>query len=125
MKVRIDRTRMAMSGHNYAYDVTVNAADCPHVPQHNVTRIIKDGWGNGEWLRFEDATTKPEHYQMELGWERYQDALQHEKTVQPIMLGLVQRAFPETAELEKMPTLWVEIPGFDERHDTRYVDVAL
>ncbi len=90
-----------------------------------MTRIIKDGWGNGEWLSFEDATTKPEHYAMGLGWDRYQDALSHQKAAQPVMLGLVKQAFPETAGLKTMPSLWVEIPGFDEPHDTRYVEVAL
>lgn len=38
------------------------------------------------------------------------------------MLELAQRVFPELAKVTQWSELWHELPGFDERHATRYID---
>ena len=123
MKIRIDRTRMAMRGEYYAYDVTVPAEEVPWMNPCDVTTILKDGVSpRNEHYNFCDVMIGPEHYQMDKGWDRDQDHLDTEKACRPIMLELAQRVFPELAKVTQWRELWHELPGFDERHATRYID---
>lgn len=110
MQVRVTRTRMAMSGQVYSYDVTV-----PADPKKE--RIITILDGGKHYLTFEDATINPDHWKMPQGWERYEDYQRHKRECRAPMLNLIQQAFPETAHLTEFPDLWIELPGFEASHN--------
>ena len=121
MKVYVDRTRMAMSGRFYAFDVRVLRQDAPHVPQCEATTIVKSTpWR--EFYNFVDATLPASHFAMERGLPRYEAYLAHEKQAQTQALELIKRAFPEAAGLTKFPLLWVELPEFEGTHATEVVE---
>jgi hypothetical protein len=116
MTLKINRTRMAMPGEFYAYDCLV--------PTKQLDRskfsyfVIDEGV---ECVTFADATCPQELHDMPLGWDRYEAWKAHEKQAQAIAWGHIQRAFPET-QGRAMAELWLEIPGFDERHATVEVE---
>lgn len=117
MKVRIDRTRMAMSGCHYAYDGLVA---CTEVPNHDRSYfIVKDGV---HYLTFPDATRPVAISQMDLGIERYKATLAHEASANTILLTLAKQLYPELAPATNWPELWVSIPDLNTRHATKYID---
>jgi hypothetical protein len=123
MKVRIDRTRMAMSGNNYAYDARVLRAECPQVDQYSTTTYCLSSDINGEYYSFADATRPAEQWKMSPGWERYRLHEAHEKAAHEVLLTLARTVYPELHSVHRWPTLWVEIPELDASHDTRWIDL--
>lgn len=115
MRVRIDRTRMAMNGCYYSYDVTVplNGNDRSYI-------IVRDG---KEYLTFTDATLPDEQRAMPQGWDRYEAFKAHEAVARVKEWEFVKQAFPEVTTGPH--SLFFEIPGFDARHETKYLDVAV
>jgi hypothetical protein len=109
---------MAMPEPAYAYDGAVLSSEVDR--KHQTHFIIRDG---KEYVSFVDATRPAELDAMELGWERYQSALAHEKQAETELLKLAKALYPELEPATKWPTLWVVIPELDARHDTRYVGV--
>jgi hypothetical protein len=120
MKVRIDRTRMAMGADErcYAYDGVVSTKEIDR-SQHSYF-VIRDG---KEYVSFADATRPAELNAMEKGWERYQATLAHETRAKAKLLELAKVAFPELAPATVWPELWVSIPSLDASHETRYAKV--
>jgi len=121
MKVRIDRTRMAMGEHErcYTYDGLVSTKQLDR-SQFSYF-IIRDG---KEYVSFADATRPAELNAMEKGWKRYQATLAHESAANARLLEIAKAQFPELAPVTKWPKLWVSIPGLDASHETKYATVA-
>lgn len=115
-----------MSGEFYAYDAYVPAEECPWIdPCDTTTSLISDGKGpHGRYYRFDVATRPKEHWAMEKGWDRYQAALAHEKASAIKALELAKAVYPELAGAAKWTELWMEIPGFDQRHATKWTEVS-
>ncbi len=116
MKIRIDRTRMAMLEPAYAYDVNVPTTEVDRALYSSF--IIIDGQ---EYVSFEDATLPVEHHKMEKGWPRYQAYLEHEKRCKLQMLELARAVFPELSDVDKWPTLWVVMPDVQVGHATKHI----
>jgi hypothetical protein len=123
MNVRIERTRMhPHTDRAYAYDgaVLLSELGLEHMP--GCITICKDGAmskASGRYVSFVDATRPAELDAMELGWERYQAALEHEKRANATLLALAKATFPELEPATKWPTLWVVIPTLDVPSETR------
>lgn len=123
IRIRIDRTRMAMSEPCYAYDGLVSLANLGVIGYiDGCTTICKDG---GRFVSFIDATRPAELIAMPLGWDRYMAYLEHEKSANERLLRLAIELYPELTPVAKWPSLWVHIPWLDEQHSTRFIDVAL
>jgi hypothetical protein len=119
MKVTITRTRMAMPGRFYAYDGMVSTDQLDR-SKHDYF-VVHD---RVEHVRFDNATRPPELEAMEKGWPRYQAVLAHEKAAKAVLLELAKQAYPELASATVWPELWVEIPEFEGRHDSRTVEYS-
>ena len=116
MKVKVTRVQMAGITAN-SYDVLVPA---DHVPNHvNPHYFVSQG--GKDYVPFTMATVSKEHSAMPLGSARYNDWLQHEKRAKKAMLEIIQKAFPETANLTEFPTLWV--PGTDYEDKVKYLKI--
>lgn len=117
MKLRLDRTRMAMEGCVYSYDCVV--------PVSEVNReqfsyfILRDG---GEYVLFSDATRPAALDAMPRGFERYDAFMEHYKACRDIAWKHVQDAFPELQGVQSSGL--VELPGFDAQHAVVYTEVA-
>lgn len=118
MKIRIDRTRMAMRGRFYAYDVTVPMSEVPHAGEIGYY-VVRDG---ERCVSFCDATLPASHWSRPKGYDRYDDRNTHERRMKPIALALARRVFPELAEVAELPTLWAELPDLEARHATLYME---
>jgi hypothetical protein len=115
---------MAMDGTFYAYDVTVPLAELTDAHRKDVGyTIVKDGAHRDPLVTYEEATRPEEQRVMEQGWPKYEAWLEHDKACKARMLNLAIAAFPELVATE-MPTLWLEIPGFDATHATVWLEVA-
>jgi len=115
INVIVSRVRMATGSdqQDYAYDLFVRVADATHVDKYSATTVIRSG---GEFYRFEDAYMPAQHWAMERGIERYNDYKRLEAEARVVMLELLHKAFPETADITLYPRLWISIPGFDAGH---------
>ncbi len=117
MKLRIDRTRMAMRGCFYSYDCVV-----PLKPSDDRSyTIVRDG---ESYLTFADATLPAGHRDMPLGWERYEAYQAHEAIAKVKAWAHICEAFPELG-ITGPHSLFLEIPGFDAGHETKFVEVSL
>jgi hypothetical protein len=126
MKVRIERTRMATGGDrkDYAYDGYVPVTDCPWIEPHWTTTTILGDYKTGRYYRFDVATMPKEHWQMEKGWDRYEDYQRHEKLAKVKLLELARTVYPELESVNEWPELWIEIPTMDARHATKWTEIA-
>lgn len=121
---RVLITRVAMCGGGLAYDVLVPVK---YVPNYDGGRYTTIRRSDQDYVRFEDATMREEHYSMPLGWDRYQDTLAHHKAVKPVAFELAKVAFPELAQLTELPLLWATnlLPkGVKETHRDILLDGA-
>ncbi len=130
MRIRIERTRMAMGKgrRSYAYDAYVSVDQCPLVDQYGVTTHLLSGLfpktkHSAEYYTFEVATRPAEHWLMEKGWERYKAALAHEKLAKDRILEIARQVYPELLHVKEWPTFWVELPHLDASHETKWVEV--
>jgi hypothetical protein len=102
MKARLIRT--AMCGGGTSYDILIPTEEISHYkPELHTTNI----WDGKPYWKYEYATLPNEHYKMELGWERYENWLNHEKKANIEKLEIIKKYFPETINLVKFPELWV------------------
>lgn len=108
---RVLITRVAMCGGGMSYAVEVPVSDVLNYQSCRYTTIWRDlnvdGRKNhGEYIRLEDALTSEDHFAMPTGWERYEDRLAIDKATKPIAYELAVIAFPELAQIGKIPFLW-------------------
>lgn len=115
MNIRIDRTKMAMSGSFCSYDGTVLASDVPHKERLSYF-IIKDGI---EYVTFYDATRPVSQLDMPRGRERYKTFMEHERLAGEKLLAIACGLYPELCGLITMPSLWIEVSPVYASHATR------
>lgn len=124
MRVRIDRTRMAMGRDSrcYAYAGYVLDAEAPQVDQYAVTSSILDSDHSRIYYPFHAATLPAEHWQMGRGIDRYAAYCAHEREAKVELLALAKTVYPELANVTEWPGLWIELPAIDAEHATRYAE---
>jgi len=104
MKATVIRT--AMIGGGLSYDVLVTTDQIATYQGARHTTILRDG---REFWDFTNATLPADHYDMELGWDRYQHYKDHEGESRKRMLEIVCSVFPEVKQFkgDVLPTLWI------------------
>lgn len=107
MKVHCIRT--AMIGGGLSYDVYVPIKQMSNYDGSRYTTIHRDG---GVYVDYVQATLPEDHFAMELGWDRYDAFLAHQRKAKVEMLDIAERAFPELAKYratgnDAIPLLWV------------------
>jgi len=115
IKIRLDRTRMAMAGEYYSYDVSVPTSEVDSSKHSSF--IIRDGQ---EYVSFVDATLPVEHQEMPKGWERYAAFLAHQKIAEQRAWEILKANFPELST-SAQSSLFFPIPGFDASHETKII----
>lgn len=119
MKVHAIRT--AMCGGGLSYDIYVPVSECPAFLgesgkyRHCVTHIGRDSYKNGKhgyYLNFPEATCPETHFEMPLGWDRYENWKAHDKQARRRILEIAETVFPELAKWraaghDTIPSLWV------------------
>ena len=116
MKLRLDRTRMAMEGNVYCYDCVVPVSEVDRAKFDYFVVI------NGEeHVLFEDAMRPTELDALPRGIERYDRFTAHKRSCDELVWQVLQRAFPEIKETPFGH--FINLPDFDASHATEYVDL--
>ena len=102
MKAHLIRT--AMIGGGTRYDVYIPISEIPTYRPERHTTICQDGQ---QYWDYSHATLPASHYEMESGWEKYENWNNHDEKARIEMLAILKKHFPETAHLKKFPVLWV------------------
>jgi hypothetical protein len=106
MKILIERWQMCGGGLSYEISVPVSEIT-PERTRNATCVIVKDIKGKRkEFVSFVDATIPDTHFEMPLGWDRYEHRQNWEKKCHAEMLKILQENFPETNLLTCYPTLW-------------------
>ena len=120
-------TRTAMygerSGCGLAYSVEVPIEDIEGEPGY---RIIRGGIKNSaEFVPFAMATASEAHQRMPRGFDRWDDWLAHEKRANALALELAKMAYPELAEVDRLPTVsaFGLVPEGTETDAAEYVEI--
>src|SRR5690349_3766020 len=119
MQVRIDRTRMAMDGNWYSYEVVVPASE---VNRERISYfIVRDG---AEYVTLADALRPAAIGAMPRGRERFDAFMAHARRCDLRAAELIAAHFPELrrVDLSQLGQL-VRLPNFDGSHDTRTAEI--
>ena len=110
MRIKVIRTKMAMSPDAYSYDVEVPLEDA--IDERNVhTRRYGTSYPPGtHYVDFADATASREHADMPQGWDKYEDWRRHEKHARRIALTIAQAVFHILRRIatDTLPLLWID-----------------
>lgn len=76
-------------------------------------------------MRLADVIMPEEHYNMPLGWERYEHSQAHEKEARKLALTLARKVFPELRKYqgETLPDLWISGLLEEETHAKKTVKI--
>jgi hypothetical protein len=95
MRIRMDRTRMAMDGNVYSYDLVVPVGE---VARARISYfIVRDGQ---EYVTLEDATRPEELNKLPRGIERYRKFMDHSKACRQWAGDMIRRYFPELVGID-------------------------
>ena len=121
MKLRIDRTKIAMSGNVYSYDVAVPLEGMNTIGERHFNyRILRDG---EVLIPLADATRPDALDAMPAGLERYDAFMAHNRRCEELKAQYAKQVYPELAGVDSIVGL-IQIDGPIMTHDTRYLDVA-
>lgn len=118
MKVRIDRTKMAMSGSYCSYDGVVPASEVEHADKLSHF-IVRDGIN---YVPFADAIRPAYQFDMPRGVERYDAWMAHESIAAEKLVAIACGVYPELCGMLTMPRLWIEVSPVYASHATRHQD---
>lgn len=115
MIVHLRRTRMATAIPSYSYDAEVPLTDAPLHAKENVRHFtVRD---SVYYISLADAITPPAHYELPLGWDRYEDAQTYSRLADALATDLFRANFPELAPVPTdrlVSSLWEELPDSPE-----------
>lgn len=116
MKVRLNRTRMAMEGNVYSYDAVVPVSEVDR--DRHTYFIVQDG---EQYVPFEDAVRPIEIDVMPRGTERYEAFMTHRCNAKLHELEIIWANFPELSGVPR--TGLIELPSLCLQHATILVNI--
>lgn len=122
MNVTVKRTKMAMNGCHYSYDVVVAVSELPEVIRESLRYIIR--YDGANYATFDDATAPAEYLAMPIGWDKYDAGERQRAACRVKMLAIAKVAFSELANVTEWPISAIELP-YAGGHETSLVSTSL